>query len=235
MLGWLDQWTEQLKPPVKRQLASLFDWFEGAIEPEEPIPAMPIYDPASLLFAVQAATQEFHERWEALLGLRIVSGQRREHWTRIKALNRRIADRWPGDEYDNLRPVADLFSRLSERISSFLDQPVEWQGDISQPDDQARAIDSVRRSVSAALYEFARGRLIETHLIGWAEAYGYSGRGSTLERARGIRDIYLDAAPIPNVIINPETRTFLEDVRGLVHTAIAEGGGCMAGTAAAVA
>jgi hypothetical protein len=229
MLGWLDQWTDQLRAPVKRQLADLFDWFEGAIEPEAPIPATPIYDPASLLFAVQAATQEFHERWEALLGLRIVSGQRKEHWTRVKALNRRIADRWPGDEYDNLRPVADLFSKLSERISAFLDQPVDWQGDTSDVEDQARAIDSVRRSVSAALYDFSRERLIDRHIRDWTEAYGYSGPGSTLVRARGIRDIYADAAPVPSAIINPQIRKFLDEVRSLAQNAITEGGGRMEG------
>jgi hypothetical protein len=66
----------------------------------------------------------------------------KEHWTRIKALNRRIADRWPGDEYDNLRPVADLFSRLSVRISHFLDQPVDWSGDVPSEEDRERAIEA---------------------------------------------------------------------------------------------
>jgi hypothetical protein len=81
----------------------------------------------------------------------------------------------------------------------------------------------VRRSVSADVYEFTRARLIEANLVGWTDAYGRSGHGSTVERARVIRDIYEDAAPVPGVIINPQTRDFLDEIRALVHEAISKG------------
>lgn len=224
-LGWLDRPTERLSRKVQEQLTRLFAFFRASIQPDQPTPARPVYDPASLLFAVQAATQEFHTRWEMLLGLKVVSGVQKEHWTRIKALNRRIADRWPGDEYDTLKPVADLFSRLSERISAFLDQPVDWEGGSASAEDKLRAIDAVRRSVSGALYELARSRLVEDNLTTWVDAYGRSGRGSTRDRARAIRDIYEDAAPVPGVIINAQVREFLDELRTRMHEAIASGGG----------
>jgi hypothetical protein len=224
-LGWLDRPTERLSRKVQEQLTRLLAFFRESIQPKEPTPARPVYDPASLLFAVQAATQEFHTRWEMLLGLRVVSGVRKEHWTRIKALNRRIADRWPGDEYDTLKPVADLFSRLSERISAFLDQPVDWHGGVATAEDRLRAIDAVRRSVSGALFELTRTRLIENNLTTWVDAYGRSGPGSTRDRARAIRDIYEDAAPVPSVIIDSQVRKFLDEVRTRVHEAITSGGG----------
>lgn len=228
-LGWLDRPTERLSRKMKEQLTRLFAFFRESIRPEEPTPARPVYDSASLLFAVQAATQEFHTRWEMLLGLKVVSGVRKEHWTRIKALNRRIADRWPGDEYDTLKPVADLFSQLSERISAFLDQPVEWKGGSASAEERLRAIDGVRRSVSGALFELARSRLIEDNLTTWVDAYGRSGPGSTRDRARAIRDIYEDAAPVPGVIIDAQVREFLDELRTRVHEGIANGGGEIGG------
>jgi energy-coupling factor transporter ATP-binding protein EcfA2 len=227
MLGWLHQAAEGLKPKVKEQLHELITFVESSITLPEPIPAAPIYDPASLLFAVQAATRDFQSLWAARLGLELKDGTRKEHWTRIKALNRRVADGW-SVEYDNLMPVADLFSRLSEAISLFLEHPLDWSGDASNEAERDRAVAKVRRAVAEVLHGFALQRVIQRHLQDWVRAYGYAGRGSTLDRARDIRAIYEDAAPIPGVIATEHTRAFLEQVRELVHRAIEAGDGKLA-------
>jgi hypothetical protein len=66
------------------------------------------------------------------------------------------------------------------------------------------------------------------HLADWMRAYEYKGRGSTLEGARDIRGIYEDAAPVPGAISTEHSRSFLEDIRRLVHAAIEDGGGKIA-------
>lgn len=228
MLGWLDRAPEALAPKMREQLTALLGFFEHAIEPAEPIPATPVYDPASVLFAVQGAARDFQSRWLARLGFELMENVTKAHWASVKALNRRIADGW-AIEYRQLMPVADLFTRLSEEISKFLDQPVQWKGDASDPVERERAVSAVRRAVSAALHDFARDRIIQQHVADWVRAYDRAGRGSTRERARDIRDIYEDAAPIPGVIMTEETQQFLERVRQLVHDAIRAGGGEIAG------
>src|SRR5690606_38849740 len=127
---------------------------EAAIAPAEPIPASPVYDPASVLFAVQAAARDFQARWDARLGFGSVDGVQKAHWATVKALNRRIADGWQ-IEYRQLMPVADLFSRLSEEISRFLEEPIRWNGDATDPVARERAISAVRREVATALQVFA--------------------------------------------------------------------------------
>lgn len=222
--GWLDQKTQELPPKVKEQLRDLLTVFESSIEVERTISAQPVYDPASLLFAIQSATRDFHARWAALLGLSSTDGVRKEHWSRIKALNRRIAESMDV-EYDTLRPVADLRSRLAEEISRFIEQPVRWEGD--QAEDKrvrSEATDAIRRSVSRVLHDIALERLVNDHRSDWVEAYGHRGRGSTFVRAREIRDIYEEAAPIPEAVMNEPTQQFLKELRGRVEDAIEAGG-----------
>jgi hypothetical protein len=224
-LGWMNQASGHLPPKVVEGVKTLLSSFEASIKPSEPIPVAPTYDPASLMYAVQAATRDFQTQWIARLGLGTAHGELKEHWTRIKALNRRIADRWDV-EYDTLRPVADLYKQLTEEVSRFLEQPVAWEGDEAEDQDQrARALDSVRRSVSSVVQDLTLRRLIDTHIAEWVTAYAYAGRGSTFTRAQEIRDIFEEAAPIPGVVLEMRTKDFLDDVRGLVHAAIERGGG----------
>jgi hypothetical protein len=125
MLGALQEADAMLPRGVINGLRRMVGFFEKAIEPPEPPQARPVYDITGLLFAVQAAAKDFQRPWAARLGIASYDGITREHWTRIKALSRRIAGELD-DEYDTLRPVADLVARLTERISLFLDNPIRW-------------------------------------------------------------------------------------------------------------
>ena len=51
----------------------------------------------------------------------------KEHWTRVKALSRRLADGW-SDQYDSLQPVADLRNQLQVQVYLMLQRPVRWEG-----------------------------------------------------------------------------------------------------------
>jgi hypothetical protein len=129
------------------------------------------------------------------------------------------------DEYDMLRPVADLVARLTERISLFLDNPLRWTREPVDDDEAQAAISGIRQGVFAALHELIADRLLEAHLQDWRVAFNYSGKGSTFDRARNIRDIYEAAAPVPGVVVTPLSVQFLKDIRNIVHRAVEDNGG----------
>lgn len=211
---------------MRGQLTELVDFFERAILPPAPPQASPIYDPTGISFAVQEAVSRFQRPWLARLGLGTYEGVRKEHWTRVKALKRRIAGELDV-EYDALRPVADLVARLTESISRFLDKPIQWTHQPSDEQEEQAAIAQVRRAVSAALHDLAVKRLIQEHLEEWREAYegpAYRGTGSTFRRARAIRGIYDSAAPVPDAVMTTPSVAFLAEIRRIVTGAIEASG-----------
>ncbi|BAY60144.1 hypothetical protein NIES22_02010 [Calothrix brevissima NIES-22] len=226
MLGGLDKSLEDVKKrKVNRiELERLLQFCQDAIE-QIPLPEVePIYDPAGLMFAVQQATRDFHKRWDAILGLGELDGVYKEHWTRIRALNRRMSEQ-TDVEYDTLKPVADLLARLNEAISKFLDNPIDWATMVNSEEEAEQAINNIRQKVFAELHSFTAKRLAEDPLISWVKAYQHSGKGSTLVRARDIKVIYDTAAPELTPIMDIRKQEFLQKVRELVHDAIEQGGG----------
>lgn len=228
MLGGVDRSLKRLPSRaaeyMREELAGLVAFCEKAILPPPPPEARPIYDPTGISFAVRDAVLKFQGPWLARLGLAGYEGVRREHWTRVKALNRRIAGELD-DEYDTLRPVADLVARMTESVSRFLDNPIDWTREPEDDQERHAAIAEIRRAVSTEMHEFALQRLVEQHLAEWRDAYDLRGRGSTFVRARTIRGIYDVAAPIPDAVMPPPSKQFLADVRRIVTGAIDGSGG----------
>jgi energy-coupling factor transporter ATP-binding protein EcfA2 len=224
MLGALQEPSRKLPPGVVKELHRMIGFCQKAIEPPPAPEACPVYDTTGLLFAVQAAARDFQRPWSARLGLEARDGISREHWTRIKALNRRIAGELDV-EYDTLRPLADLVARLTESISRFLDNPVRWTREPVDDEEAQAAISSIRRGVFSSLHDLVAERLIDRHLPSWRTAFGYSGKGSTFVRARHIRDIYEEAAPVPGVVVTQVSVQFLKEIRSVVHQAIEKNGG----------
>jgi hypothetical protein len=75
----------------------------------------PCYDRMNLVLAVKDAAESFHDAWFPRLGLDFKPGVGKEHWTRVKALSRRLGSGM-SDYYDSLQPVADLRKELQDRI-----------------------------------------------------------------------------------------------------------------------
>ena len=227
MLGGVDRSLKRLPDRaadyMRRELSGLVDFCEKAILPPPP-EARPIYDPTGISLAVRDAVSKFQGPWLARLGLSGYEGVRKEHWTRVKALNRRIAGELD-DEYDTLRPVADLVGRMTEAMSRFLDNPIDWTREPEDEKERHAAIAEIRRAVSTEMHEFALQRLVEQHLAEWREAYALRGTGSTFVRARAIRGIYDEAAPIPDAVMPPPSKQFLAHVRRIVTGAIEGSGG----------
>lgn len=198
--------------------------FIDAIKPPTLPEAKPIYVTAGLDFAVQAATDGFQQVWQGRLGLKVQDGVKSEHWTRVKALNRRIAGELD-DGYDSLLPVADLVSRLSESISKFLDNPTSWTSETKDNETEQVVISTIRQSVYNALHEVSRDRIIIEQLPEWRIAYAYRGAGSTSKRALGMRRIYEMAAPVPSAVMTEAAAEFLEKAKSIVCKAIKENEG----------
>lgn len=212
---------------MKSQLSEMVDFFRRAIEPPPPAKVRPVYDPTGIGFAVQDAMSKFQGPWLARLGIGTYEGFRKEHWTRVKALNRRIAGELD-DEYDTLRPIADLATQLRESVSRFLNNPIDWNRTDADDEERQLAIDPIRQVIEVALRDLAVRRLVQTHLTDWRTAYdgpGARGAGSTSRRAAAIHGIYDAAAPIPDAVMTELSAAFLREIRAIVIKAIEDCGG----------
>ncbi len=212
---------------TKEELRKLIDAIRIVGRPPAPVSIIPVYDDANLVLCIQKAAQEFREPWRARLGLGSGTYIEQEHWTRIKALTRRLG-LLGQDEYDNLRPVADFISRLQERIHPFLAQPLRWEPLGGTP-KMTEAIDLVARGVFTALYNIANERIVKRYAIEWQRAYGHRGYGSAATRSRDVETIYEGASPIPGLTADATANHFLREVRLAIRDAIKAAGGKLIG------
>jgi hypothetical protein len=209
---------------TKSELLKLADSLLSKIQPKDVREITLFYDHANLVLSIQSALQDFHEPWRAKLGLSYRTNVRLEHWSRIKALTRRLGVLgW--DEYDNLRPVADLIRVLSEHAVVFINSPLRVEPTTSPEDLISEAIDNIAREIFKKLHVFVSEILFVNKVSEWNHAYSHSGYGSTRVRARGIKDIYDNAAPIPGEIPSVDSNKFLSEIRALIRTGIESGGG----------
>lgn len=194
------------------QLISIVSALEAAGERSVAGPARPIYDRMNLSLAVTEAAKSFHSRWRGLLGLEFNPAFPKEHWTRVKALTRRIAEGW-ADEYGALQPIANLRFELQLQVYLMLQKPLEWSGAETSEDEKQSMIDAFSNAVSNRLFALTERRLKEEVRSAWQDAYNQRGSGSTFVRARIIsQDIYDRGAPIPTVTASPDQNSFLHDV-----------------------
>lgn len=219
-----NQLTEKTKA-TRAELNRMLTALEEIKSPSVPTEVKPVYDDTFLLISIQKAVKAFHEPWRGRLGLPSRSGVSPEHWTRIKALSRRPAQ-WGIDEYDTLRPVADLIRVLSEHVMRFLENPKKWESSNKVTEEKKEAaIDSIARELYSQLGKLARKRLINDPVLDWGTAFSRRGTGSTRVRARDIAMIYDLAVPISEEIVDSEIDEFTVGITELVRESVKSGGG----------
>lgn len=223
-LGGLDREIEKLPRGFCDQMRDMLTVMQAAATPATPVEAAPIYSIEGLEIALRDAVEGFQEPWKGRLGLRYHDGIAKEHWTRVKALTRRFANAW-SNEYDTLRPVADLVARLQENISRWLDSPAQWTRTPEDDEERNAALAVIRKSVFTALHDLAEARLADTHRHDWRDAFDFAGRGSSYRRAEEIERIYEEAAPLISSAMNEPARSFLHSLHRLVRDAVEEAGG----------
>ena len=202
------------------QLRKLLDAIE-VIEKPQPTAACPVYDRMNLALAIRRAAGAFQEAWRPRLGLESRPGFAKEHWTRVKALNRRLAT-MGRDEYDSLRPVADLRQELRDRIYVFIQNPLYWDWEGTEPskEEKQSKYDAFADGLGGRLLALSTRRVWLERIDVWERAYHKSGRGSTFVRAHIIgNEIYEPAAPVPEDMPSPGRNQFLREVVAQVEAA----------------
>lgn len=178
----------------------------------------PVISRLNLSLAVAEAAKTFNSRWRGLLGLEHNAEITKEHWTRIKALTRRLGEGWD-DQYDTLMPVAELRNDLQTQLFLMLQRPVRWIGEPSE-DAQQQVVEQIINAFTKPLLELTTRRLKDDVQTAWLDAYALSGRGSTFVRARHISErVYGRGAPIPTVAATASGNEFLHEVAELVDHA----------------
>lgn len=227
-VGGIHEPLNAKKKAGKRAIEQLDRLLDVLAHPEHAVgtgPSRPVFNRMNLSLAVMEAAKTFHAKWRGLLGLDYNPDAPKEHWTRVKALTRRLAEGW-SDEYDTLKPVANLRSDLQFQIYLMLQRPERWSSGEPGEEVKQAILDALSNAVTNRLIELTNRRLRDEVRTGWQEAYLQKGPGSTFERARIIaNDVYDRGAPIPTVSASPDQNRFLRDVADAVDEVVRELGG----------
>lgn len=209
-VGGIDESLRAQKRATRRQLTQLVEVVRAAIIPGAPVKAVPIYDMAYLVLGTTVAARQFQESWDSRLP--------GEHWTRVKALKRRLGY-WGQDEYDKLKPVADMIRLLAEQVRAFISTPCDWKPAKPAEEECQAAVDQVAQDFFSRLHKMVSSRLWIERLHEWQYAYDRRGSGSGNLRRQDVKTIYNVAAPVPGIAPVPATSEFLDVVRAMFKEA----------------
>jgi GTPase Era involved in 16S rRNA processing len=223
-LGGLDRDSEKIPVGFRKEISKLISLMSEAGKSALTADCVPIYEFKGLEIAMRDAIDAFRAPWRARLGIDLHDRIAKEHWTRIKALSRRLANNWD-DEYGNLMPIADLRSSLQEEASKWLDRPADWVKAPLDDEEREAALDPIRRVVSSRLQDLVSRRLRYDQLPNWRKAFDESGGGSAARRAGLINAINQDAAPHMSASMTQDAREFLDRLYIILKDAIEESGG----------
>jgi energy-coupling factor transporter ATP-binding protein EcfA2 len=232
-VGGIDEHLDLTKKSQKRtisHLKTLLSAIDTITDKPGPVQTKPIYDRMNLVLAVKSAAEGFHDTWWPLLGLKYKPGVTKEHWKRIWALSRRLGTPGMGDEYDNLRPVANLRNQLRDRLYVLLQNPLSWEPTEPPDDDQKQQVyDGLANALSIKMQDLATRRIRAERMPDWQSAFNQSGRGSSYTRASIIgKRIFDRAAPIPDATPSPDRNSFLHEIATVVESVCQEFGAVLA-------
>ena len=180
-------------------------------------PARPVYKSEQVNRTVADAVRVFHRLWSALLGLSYDTEIQKQHWTKIKALTRRLSEGHV-DEYGDLRPAASLRTGLESALYRMIQDPLRWTGPEPDEDEQQVIFDGISREVTKRLVRLVDRLITEEPRADWLRAYEECGKGSTFRRAQILADdIYACAVPHPD-----STGSGTDAFTRAVHAAFAE-------------
>ena len=222
-VGGIHEAISEQARSTRKELNAMLKFMRNANQPERPLGVTPCYDLAYLVLRVRAATDEFQKHWNARLGLGYHEGVREEHWTRVKALSRRFANQW-SDEYDTMKPAAHLLALLLDKFTAFVSTPREWKPNDATTEMKDKAVARIAAEVSKRLEEYVARRMREDHLNEWEIAYLQSEKGSASRRAKEIRSINEDIAPVPDEVPAPLSLRLLDDFRKIFREAATAAG-----------
>ena len=126
----------------------------------------------------ESAIKNFSELWRAKLNLPSEIAVQAEHWTRIKALSRRLGH-MNISSYDTLKPIDDFIDLIQSVIYKYA--------------KKLRTDDQIIRKLSQINRDKSRNCIQTKQIQKWETAYSRSGLGSVSQRKKDI-DALLDSA-----------------------------------------
>jgi GTPase Era involved in 16S rRNA processing len=181
-------------------------------------PARPSYSFESLGQAVREASQLFQETWDARLGYKPAEGITTAPWQSIKAMTLRYAEGRFDDFW--LRPIDTLISKTRNRLTRFLESPLEWEGDQLSDDEKAVIIDRMKQLVDKSLTELSKSRLWKIPQPQWQDAYRPSGPGSTFQRKPLVRSIFQHQVPVMESVSDRWAQAWVDEIKSVVLEAL---------------
>lgn len=154
------------------------------------------YDEMTLYHHLQNAIDQFRTEWGNIIGYPYTTSKT-EHWSRIKALTRRLAY-FDQDNYNHeLQPLADLARCIKEELNTYLNKPMAVSLLDITDENVISKINYMKGQMNDGFLKFVRNELWkkEGRLEKWRNAYSHTGRGSTYERAVDINAIFELGAP----------------------------------------
>lgn len=200
----------------------------------------PRLDAAEVMGGVRAAVAWYLGRWATLLKHRdpflarhIGGGVERfgdagvgQHWTRIKALCRRLESGL--DQYAELRPVADWHRAVLEGIGQVIDAAVARTPGFTGDPAVTRQVDALKDAISRALIARGTRVMVLNAQEDWARAYSVSGKGSSSDRAGlGWEVLTRDNVNRANVLDPLSNTPFEQAIPKILATAARELGGSL--------
>lgn len=189
------------------------------------------YDAMTLYTHLQVAINNYRQNWGNIIGHPFKT-EKTEHWTRIKALTKRLGC-FGLDHYNyQLMPLADFAQEIREQLNLFLNRPLDIKPDETDEAVKVAHINKIKSEINDKLLEFIRTEMwTATDPMGkWQEAYNYRGGGSGYLRALKINEIFeLGAPPIDNLVYNMTNakRRYVMKFLEIVESVITERGGTL--------
>ena len=227
-----------LSAATRRELEGLARMLATALEARSSLVPLgakgPRFDTSELMGGVRAAVAWYLGRWSTLLKHRdpflarhIGGGVERfgdagvgQHWTRIKALCRRLEV--GQDQYAELRPVADWHRAIMESIGRVVDSSVAGDAAVT------RQVDALKDSISRALIARGMRMLVRDAQDDWAQAYSVKGRGSSYERAELVWEVLTRDLVNRANVSDPLSHGLLENaLPSILFESVREAGGTL--------
>ncbi len=207
------------------QMSLLISSIKSKILPKNISEVHPYYDLTNLTLSLKSGLDDFHKPWRAKIGLSAWLNTEPEHWTRIKALTRRLGE-WGINEYQGLKPIADLIRSIRERVYRFVSRPLEFEPLSTSEEMQNQAIGNIMNEIDQALHLYVEKILLNDKIPSWYRAYSeFKGKGSTLLRSQEIKIIFDTTVPIPDEIPSIDSNKFINELMLLIAESIQKGGG----------
>ncbi len=186
------------------------------------------YDAMTLFLHVQTGIENFRNFWGEKIGYPFKS-VKTLHWSKIRALTRRLGYTGEDSYGDELAPLADFSDAISAQMNIFMNRPVCVIPEIVKEEVKVMFINEVKREISDKMLGFVKKEMWmqQEQLQRWKDAYNFCGTGSSFQRASKINEIFDFAAPKMSLLsynMTAEQKRYINSIFEIVEGTLKEFG-----------